>query len=97
VYEIDSFVKFQFRFIGIQIFITNEAQIVITLSQTKWIQTYTWSLEMNFLTLGHFLFFSVLCQLKIVKPIRQPGEKQTSFKNNYASAGCMDVKNKKFK
>jgi hypothetical protein len=38
--------------IGMQIFITNEAQIAITLSHTKWTQTYTRSIEMNFLTLS---------------------------------------------
>jgi hypothetical protein len=30
MYETDIFVKFKFRFIGISIFITNEAQIVLT-------------------------------------------------------------------
>jgi hypothetical protein len=35
IYETNIFVKFKFRFIGMQIFITNEAQIVLTLSHTK--------------------------------------------------------------
>jgi hypothetical protein len=46
--ETDIFAKFKFRFIGTQIIITNEAQIVITLSHTKRTQTYTRSIEMNF-------------------------------------------------
>jgi hypothetical protein len=31
-----------------------------------------------------------------VKPIRQPGEKQTIFENKTASASCMDVKQQNF-
>jgi hypothetical protein len=43
-----------------------------------------------------FCFFSVMRQLKIVKPTRQPGKKtQTSIKNKTDSACCMDVKHKK--
>jgi hypothetical protein len=52
MYETDIFVKCKFRFIGMQIFITNEAQIVITPSHTKSTQTYTRSIKMNFLTLS---------------------------------------------
>jgi hypothetical protein len=48
MYETDIFVKFKFRFIGTQNFITNTAQIVITLSHTKTTQTYTRSVPMNF-------------------------------------------------
>jgi hypothetical protein len=52
MYETDIFVKFQFRFISMQIFMTNEAQIVITQPHTKRTQPYTQSIEMNFLTLS---------------------------------------------
>jgi hypothetical protein len=48
MYETDIFAKFKFRFIGMQIFITNEAQIVITRSHIKRTQTYTRSIELNF-------------------------------------------------
>jgi hypothetical protein len=52
MYETDIFAKSKFRFIGMQIFVINEAQIVLTLSHTKRTQTYIWSIEMNFLTLS---------------------------------------------
>jgi hypothetical protein len=48
MYETDNFVKVKFRFISKHIFITNEAQIVITLSHTKRTQTYIQSMEVNF-------------------------------------------------
>jgi hypothetical protein len=35
MYETDIFVKFKFRFIGMPIFITNEAQIVLTYHKQK--------------------------------------------------------------
>jgi hypothetical protein len=43
-------------------------------------------------------FFSVLRQFKIVKPTRQPWEKnKQALKNKVVSACCMDVKyNKKY-
>jgi hypothetical protein len=47
MYETDIFVKFKFRFIGMPIFITKD-----NLSHTKRTQTYTRSIEMNFLTLS---------------------------------------------
>jgi hypothetical protein len=34
----------------------------------------------NYKAISCWFFFSVLRQIKIVKPTRQPGEKQTSFK-----------------
>jgi hypothetical protein len=50
MYETDIFVKFRFHFIGIQIVMTKDSQIVITLSHTKMTQTYTQNIETNFLT-----------------------------------------------
>jgi hypothetical protein len=52
MYETDIFVTFKSRFIGMQIFITHEAQIGVTLPHTNRTQTYTRSIEMNFLTLS---------------------------------------------
>jgi hypothetical protein len=45
MYENDILVKFKFRFIGLQNFITNEAQIVLTPSHAKRTQTYTRTLK----------------------------------------------------
>jgi hypothetical protein len=47
MHETNIFVKFKFHFIGMQIFITINAQIVISLSHTKSTQTYTFSEHWN--------------------------------------------------
>jgi hypothetical protein len=48
MYETYIFVEFMFRFIGMPIFITNEAEIVLTYHIQKGHKTYTRSIEMNF-------------------------------------------------
>jgi hypothetical protein len=74
MYETDIFAQSKFSFISMQIFITNEAKIVITLSHTKRTQTYSRSIEVNFFDvfwhqtrhLGSlFYIFNVLTTLTI--------------------------------
>jgi hypothetical protein len=53
MYETDIFVKFKFRFIGMPIFITNDAQIVLTYHIQKGHKLIPGAFnEMNFLTLS---------------------------------------------
>jgi hypothetical protein len=71
MYETDIFVKFKFRFIGMPIFITNEAQTVLTYRLQKWHKLIPGALKWIFLTLSDVktrhlsLFFYMLTILTI--------------------------------
>jgi hypothetical protein len=86
MYETDIFVEFKFRFIGMQNFITNEAQIVTTLSHTKRTQTYTRrSIEHyltskdSFINCLHNLYS--ICKIFICQNFRHPKSTDTTHIN----------------